>query len=256
MNLYEAIFVRRTIRNFRMEPLDQKILDQLLNFTKYLTIPYKEQPVRFEIIDNLKSKKYLGGIFSIKAPYYLALYTDKTADAMINAGCILEQLSLYLLTKGIGSCFMELHKINMVSASDGNHKAMLVMPFGKTDQIMMKDSRKVNRLGLEELCSFKEEADANVMLILKAARLAPSAMNNQPWRFVVYDNRIHVFCKKERLTVLQYKEVKLLDIGIMLAHLLIAAEEMWLNAEVMKKDMLSGKEYKKNEYICTVSLKG
>lgn len=32
--------------------------------------------------------------------------------------------------------------------------------------------------------------------LLEAARVAPSAMNLQPWRFVVTDGKIHMFVKK------------------------------------------------------------
>ena len=59
--------------------------------------------------------------------------------------------------------------------------------------------------------------------ILEAARLAPSSMNSQPWRFVVYDNRIHIFSKKHSAE--QLKKWDEVNFGIMFANLMVAAEE-------------------------------
>ena len=48
--------------------------------------------------------------------------------------------------------------------------------------------------------------------ILEAARLAPSAVNSQPWYFAHEGNTLHVHCNKKGSR---------LDIGIALAHLYI-----------------------------------
>ena len=43
--------------------------------------------------------------------------------------------------------------------------------------------------------------------------MAPSSMNNQPWRFVAYKNRIHVFAKELNKVKLSSR-MKLIDIGV------------------------------------------
>ena len=58
----------------------------------------------------------------------------------------------------------------------------------------------------------QEKLDA----ILEAARLAPSAVNSQPWYFAHEGDTIHVFCSNKGSR---------LDAGIALAHLYVANEE-------------------------------
>jgi len=51
---------------------------------------------------------------------------------------------------------------------------------------------------------------------LEPARLAPSAVNSQPWFFAHEGNTIHVWCSKKGSR---------LDAGIALAHLYVSNEE-------------------------------
>ena len=55
---------------------------------------------------------------------------------------------------------------------------------------------------------------------LEAARLAPSAVNRQPWRFILGDSSISVSLDKNRDT---YKIARRLDCGIAMLHLELGA---------------------------------
>jgi hypothetical protein len=55
---------------------------------------------------------------------------------------------------------------------------------------------------------------------LEAARLAPSAVNRQPWRFKIDGNAISIFLDKSRDT---YKIARRLDCGIAMLHLELGA---------------------------------
>ena len=56
MNLYEGIFYRKSVRNFLMEPLEQRLLDNILNFANHLESLIPEQTVKYEIIKYLNNK--------------------------------------------------------------------------------------------------------------------------------------------------------------------------------------------------------
>ncbi len=80
---------------------------------------------------------------------------------------------------------------------------------------------------LAALCAFKDEPGEQVKAILRAARLAPSSFNSQPWRFVVYSDRIYIFAKKTRpFSGKESEAFKEFNIGIMLSHIMLAAEEL------------------------------
>ena len=42
------------------------------------------------------------------------------------------------------------------------------------------------------------------------------------------------------------------NIGIMLSHIMLAAEELWMNMETQVEDQFAKKDYKNGEYVCTI----
>lgn len=252
MNQYDAIFIRKSVKNFRTDTINDRSISQILNFANYITNMSGKNSVNFEIWSNTEKEKMMEHHFSVKAPYYFVLSTDSIEDGFLNLGFVLEQVALYLVTKSLGSCFAGLHKEKKPKAG-GECRMLAVLAFGKPDDDF-GSMKKERGLPIEHLCVFKDKVDTRIKDMISAAILAPSRMNSQPWRFVVYKNHIHVFCKKERFMLRSsatdwYHEF---DIGMMLANLLIAGEELWYNTEVVKSENIAEKELKNNIYMFTV----
>lgn len=113
----------------------------------------------------------------------------------------------------------------------------------------------LGRLAMSKICVFKEEIEKSVINVVEAARKSYSTFNNQPWRIVAYNNRIHIFCKEERdFLDMQMHEAKLRDIGIALADMEMAAEEEWLMAEYEISEKIAEKKVKNHEYVITMYL--
>ena len=75
----------------------------------------------------------------------------------------------------------------------------------------------------------------------------------QPWRFVVYDNRIHIFSKKHSVEKLRkWDEV---NFGIMFANMMVAAEELWLDVDLIRLGDISQKNFSNNQYVLSAILK-
>ena len=87
---------------------------------------------------------------------------------------------------------------------------------------MSRFGRSHNRLPLSKLVKGlpKEQWPDWVGLSLEAARLAPSAINRQPWGFNVQDDSITVFA---RTGGPGFNVSKRLDCGIAMLHLEVAA---------------------------------
>ena len=78
----------------------------------------------------------------------------------------------------------------------------------------------------------------------------PSAMNLQPWRFVVTDGKIHMFVKKPgKIGYQMQQDFNLFDAGIALAHMLVTAEEQWFDLEYQKLDSILEKDFPNNMYV-------
>lgn len=255
MNLYEAMFVRKSVRNYNMEALEEKLLNHITSYIEQLK-PYKSN-IEYDIIivDNTNENEKLKGLFHVKAPYYLLISSELKQDYLINAGFLMHQMMLYLTARGIATCYQGGIKPNSELKSKLKYDYVIAIAFGKSDKSMYRSPEKAKRLSEDSLIVYKEEVSENMKVIMQAAILSPSSMNNQPWRYVVYRNRIHVFCKKARFFTSVVSDMKLIDMGIALANIVQAADELWMDAILTKSEVFSNKELKNTEYITTVMLK-
>ncbi|MGB8453883.1 MAG: nitroreductase family protein [Anaerocolumna sp.] len=254
MNLYEAILVRKTVRRYQMEPLEQNLLDGIISFAESIPMLFEGITVEYRLLEHSDIKKYYTGALTFKAPYYIVLYSENIQGYQMNAGYLMQQVSLYLTAKGLGSCYLGMLKPKKTKAEGAKLDYVITLAFGKAENDIYRSSDKAKRLPLEDIAVFKSEVNRNIKTMIQAARLAPSSMNSQPWRLVVYDNRIHIFCKKNIFLTGVLKEVKLIDIGICLAHLLVAAEELWVDVKTVHLDNISNIAFKKNDYVISIKM--
>jgi len=252
MNMYDIIFSRKSIRSYYQEAIDWDILEDILNFADSLPMLTKDIKVEFKLISNIEQNQGFNGPFAVRAPYYIVLSSEKKDDYLLNAGYLMQQLSLYIETKELGTCFL-----GAASPGWGLKKTMrfdyvIALAFGKSKVPLYRDAFLAKRSPENELVVYKEEVSSDIRKMLEAARLAPSAYNGQPWRFVVYKNRIHIFAKKNPWFAKPLYKLKMIDIGIMLANMLIAAEELWLDVKLAKSDSVMNKSFQNNEYVLTL----
>ncbi len=253
MNLYEAIFLRKAVRNYEMEVISPEILQEIQEF--YAQIEGLNPGIRTEIsiIDNTKGQNKRMHLLGVKAPYYIAFYSEEKDLAQMNAGYIMEQLALFMCTKGYGTCFLGSVKPKFGNPHKGDLKFMITMAFGKSKGSYTRKPVDAKRMDLKELCVYKEVPRQWMKQLLEAARLAPSSYNSQPWRFVVYDNRIHVFAKKHNLNHLgKYEEM---NFGVMFSHLMVVAEELWLDVDLIRLEDITHKNFPNNQYVLSAILR-
>ncbi|MEI3176728.1 MULTISPECIES: nitroreductase family protein [unclassified Candidatus Paralachnospira] len=253
MNQYDAVCMRKSVRRFKMELLPQAFFKNLRKFEQGLQPLEPELSYSIEIVDAMGSGAKFKGMFRVKAPYYLVFYSVPGAGAMTNAGYLMEQLVLYMTAREVGTCYQGALSVKGIEEPEGM-EPLMVLAFGTADEPVYREMIRAKRLPFKELCVFREDSTEETRLMLQAARLAPSAMNGQPWRFVVYQNRIHVFIRKELFAFPTKKRLVLFDMGIMLWHISLAAEETWREISFTRREEMAAKELKNNEYFLTVLL--
>lgn len=245
MTLYEAIFRRRSIRKYKDEEIDEKILNKIARFGEDAVGIRPDIQVRWEVFR--ASDRKIHGMFRVKAPYYVALYSEICEDYRKNAGCLMEQLSLYLHTKGIGSCYQG--GASLRSDVEGMELVM-IMAFGRPAEPLERDREDFRRIELKKLVKVHGAFGKVQRKLLEPARLAPSAMNLQPWRFVVTDNRIHLFVKKPgKIRYQRQLDMNLFDAGIVFSHMMVTAEELWFDVEYQKLDSILEKDFQNYLYV-------
>ena len=145
-----------------------------------------------------------------KAPYYLALYSEKKENYGVNLGFIFQQLSLYMQSIGIGSCW-----VGMANVKQKDPNFVITIAFGKSDDLT-RDLSKFKRRSLSEISDMEDER-------LIPAQLAPSAVNSQPWYFKHTDDGFDVFKAKHNIVkqkiIGKWNDI---DMGIALSHLYVS----------------------------------
>lgn len=253
MNLSEAIYVRKSVRNYLIEPVSAKVLEDIGNFYQEIPRLFPGIETELGIIDNSRGQHKLMGLFGVKAPYYLALYSEKSDKYQMNAGYIMEQLSLYLTAKGLGSCFMGSSVVKGSMTRRGDKELVIMVGFGKSKMSNIRRQQEAKRMSVRELCVYKETPKHWAVQILEAAHLAPSSYNSQPWRFVVYSNRIHIFSKK--IAMERFRKWDELNFGVLFAHIVIVAEELWLDLDLIRLEDISQKTFSNSQYVLSAVLK-
>ena len=138
-------------------------------------------------------------------------------------------MDLYLQTLGLGVCWLGMGRMNpkTTTAVEGM-KFVIMLAFGppKGDQLR-HDLKSFKRKPMEQIT---DKPDAK----LEPARLAPSAVNSQPWYFTHEGDNIHVWCSKKGSR---------LDAGIALAHLYVANEDTFQFFTADQPADLTGYDY-------------
>lgn len=253
MNIYEAIFARKSVRSYHMETLNSQMLDGIKEYFRTTQGLFGGIETELSILDNRKGQHRILGMLGVKAPYYLALYAEEKDRAAMNAGYIMQQMSLYLCSIGLGSCFIGLTVLKKPLQRKDDKKLYALMAFGRSKGAHTRKPIEAKRLAMEELCVYKEVPRLWMKQLLEAARLSPSSMNSQPWRFVVYDNRIHIFSKKQRSDRLKkWDEV---NFGVMFSNMIVVAEELWLDVDLIRLDEIGHKNFLNSQYVLSAILR-
>ena len=83
---------------------------------------------------------------------------------------------------------------------------------------------------------------------LEMVRLAPSAVNRQPWRVIAKDNTAHFYLKRSKGAKPDGKlDMQMIDMGIALCHFALTAKEKGLDIQFVQNDPLLAIE----EYIAS-----
>ena len=176
MSLEEQIYLRKSCRNYSDDVIDMNIIHDFMAKVKPLddSIDYRYDILNADEV-NIRTRW--------SAPYYLALYSEKKGNYMENIGFVFQQLSLYLQSIGIGSCW-----VGMASPKVKSDNFIITISFGRSDDIT-RDLSRFKRKSLMKISDMEDER-------LIPARLAPSAINSQPWYFKHVDGGFDVYQKK------------------------------------------------------------
>ena len=231
MNLKEMIIKRNSIRKYDMSPLESEILaevNEIISQTKPLFLCSGSYGFRIVGFDEFYAKT--NGMFRINAPHYLLLFGDGSDDAYKNIGYVGELVALKLAEMNIGTCWLGGAKSTEVKE---HNEYTISIAFGKPLADFRKSADDAKRKALD---SIAEGYNEEIRDILEYVRLAPSAINLQPWHFKCETPtspevfHIHIFRNKPRhlFNLIMRKHLEMMqkiDIGIAISHFGVATFE-------------------------------
>ena len=215
------IIKRKSIRKYKDEPFtdgELKAIQSAIDGAKPL---YAGINTEASLLTGEEYRKAVGGLFIVQAPYYIVIKSEQKEGYLVNAGYLGQKIILRLTEMNIGTCWLGGAKSkNKQECADGGAEAsalsyVISIALGKPAEKFREDESDASRKDIEDIASGEIEKHRDV---LSAARLAPSAMNKQPARYLCAANKIDVFKKKTLLPMLLNMQV--IDCGIAIANMI------------------------------------
>lgn len=250
MSVFETIRQRRSVRTFEKKKIDNSVLEELKEYAKQIENPWNIE-VRYVFMDAEEcglSSPVLSG-----EPMYIAALVDKTDHAEEAAGYAFEKLMLKAVSMGLGTVWiggtMKRELFETACGKTDHERMPCITPLGIPAKMSFKEKMMRKGVGADtrmksEKLFFAEDMDhplkADSMDIhdaLEAVRLAPSAVNKQPWRIILKDGLYHFYEKHAKGYISDaVGDMQRIDMGIAVAHFDLVLNERGLQTELVISD--------------------
>lgn len=250
-NIDALVRGRRSVRTFEDRPVSQQDLDQLRIFLAETANPYG-LPVEFKLLDGKEQK--LNCPVVVGTDLYVGAKMKQAPYLNEAFGYSFELLVLYAQSLGLGTVWvggtMDRAAFEKAMELAGDEVMPCMSPLGYParkmslrESMMRKAVKADERMGFEELFfdgSFEvpltQEKAGTLCHPLEMVRLAPSAVNKQPWRIVLADHAAHFYLMRSKGFNGGTIDMQKIDIGIALCHFDLAAREAGLAPHFVQSD--------------------
>ena len=232
---------RRSVRTYDSRPLTSEDAEKLTSFMSDTDNPFGI-PVAFTLLDAKKQK--LSCPVVTGTDLFLGTKVKRVPHAEEAVGYSLEKLVLYAQSLDIGTVWiggtMDRNAFQRAMELDKDEMMPCVTPLGYIakkmslrESMMRKGVKADSRLPFETLFfdgafdkPLTKEKAGVLADCLEAVRLAPSAVNKQPWRVIVADNAVRFYLKRSKGFVSEAAgDMQKIDLGIALCHFALSAKE-------------------------------
>nr|WP_276576068.1 nitroreductase family protein [Oceanirhabdus seepicola] len=261
MIIKDAIFKRKSIRKYKMDGLNEETISKVEEMLKNVKGLYEEINFKGHLVkDGMKVQalfnNFIGKYIKVKAPHYIVITSDKKDGYLENVGFAFEEIVIQLTCMGIGTCWVgapfDRNMVKDMIEIDDNQEPILIIAFGEPEDFFTMYRKGINEYKRKTLDKVVlGEIDSIFEDIFNYVRVAPSAINSQPWMFSKEDGIINTYCieRKNKITKALYDKMNLIDMGISLYHLKVGLEKNRMSFEVIQSQ--EGK-MKSHKYINTI----
>lgn len=258
---------RKSVREFKKRKVSIDILEETKLYIKSLEeeagedISFKLYEYGEKLYENLKGIGGYSGVM-IEAPHYIGLdLINNEPRSIIYGSYYMEKLITKLNTMGLDTCWVSVVDVDedtkkeVFGSINGNIDYILAVGHGKARNPFANEAFS-ERIGVDELV-FSDKIGNPVNMedlenrglddLFYYVRFAPSALNKQPWRFLLGKDKVTLLLKHNK-----GEKPNLVDAGIIMYYFEALGESIGLNS---KWKLLNKEEEKDNyKYIAELSL--
>ncbi len=238
-NIEKLVRERRSVRSYDERELSADHLEQLRSFMAKIDNPWSI-PVKFVLMDAKEHRLTCPVV--VGTDLYVGGKISKVPHAEEAFGYSFEKLVLFAQSLGIGTVWlggtMDRGAFERAMSLGADEMMPCASALGYPAQkmsvresVMRKAIKADSRMVFEELffdgsfdTPLTQEKAGKLAFPLEMVRLAPSAVNRQPWRIVVAGNAAHFYLKRGKIGAGAF-DMQKIDLGIALCHFALAAEE-------------------------------
>lgn len=208
--LYPMIFNRKSFRRFKStELLSHNTLNDIKDQLSHLKPLINHITVKYKIMKREETT-------CTRGEYCLLVYSENKEHYLLNIGYLLEQLDLWMASKGIGVCWYGVGKTDQVEYEGLEFVIMLAFGKGEKEEFR-KDYTKAKRKPLEEIWQGN-----SLQEVANVVRYAPSTCNTQPWLIEIVGNQLNLYRDSKKRGMMPESKVifyNTIDMGIFMCFL-------------------------------------
>ena len=246
-NIEKLVRQRRSFRTYDGRKLTAEDTEKLCDFMETIRNPYG-LPVTFRLLEKMDCPVVVG------TDLYVGAKMKDTPDMNAAFGYSFEKLVLYARSLGIGTVWiggtMDRSAFEKAMELEADEVMPGVSPLGYPAQkmslresMMRKGIKADERFSLQDI-AFRNDFEhpltpdgaGKLFLPLEMVRLAPSAVNKQPWRMVVTDDAVHFYLLRSGIIGGGKIDMQKIDLGIALCHFELMAENLGIRTEFAAAD--------------------
>lgn len=260
MSLIDTIKQRHSIRVYHPNPLSNETIEKIQDKMKNIH-PLFNANLRFVLLhrpdlNGIKLGTY--GVISGASTFLVGCYQE-SPNAKMALGYAMEEIVLSCTALGLGTCILggtyrkgyfakvvglrENEKIGLISPIGYPSSSLTLMAriMGSTQEV--KSRKPFANIVFESDYKTPIKQDHPYRLPLEMWRLAPSALNAQPWCALIDHNKVHFY-----ITTMNHGYA-LYDIGIALSHFYLTCQENNIHGQLIQLNDTEYPQYPKLHYV-------
>lgn len=245
ISITDIIKKRKSSRTYTDKPVEIIKKEQIFQFIANLRNPPFNSAARFEMVDlDLNFTGKVSGTYGVikGAETFIAGIVGKGPGDMEDVGYLFERIILFATAIGLDTCWMGASFSREMFAEKitltPEETLPVVSPIGYragrrslTDLVFHMSAGSKNRKSWPEIffyrtfnASLDKSSAGKLEMPFEMVRLAPSAVNKQPWRLVADDTAVHFFLKRTAgFKSMFTMDLQRIDMGIAMCHFELAA---------------------------------